>query len=47
MRRTGDHIDELSRKYVGTDYQQPVGPDGRIILKVAPSKVNAPNTVFR
>lgn len=42
-----DHIDELSRKYVGTDYQQPVGPDGRIILKVAPSKVNTPNTVFR
>jgi PPOX class probable F420-dependent enzyme len=23
-----DHIDELSRKYVGTDYQQPIGPAG-------------------
>jgi hypothetical protein len=46
---TGDeartHIDELSRKYVGTDYQSPIGPDGRIILKVAPSKVNTPKSL--
>src|SRR5664279_4814377 len=42
-----DHIDELSRKYVGTDYQQPIGPKGRIILKVAATKVNTPKTVFR
>ena len=48
---TGDearvHIDELARKYVGTDYQNPIGPDGRIILKVAPSKVNTPKSLGR
>ena len=41
------HIDELSRKYTGTDYQRPIGPDGRIILKVAPSKVNTPKSLGR
>jgi PPOX class probable F420-dependent enzyme len=35
-----DHIDELSRKYMGTDYGNPIGPHGRVILKVAPDKVN-------
>jgi PPOX class probable F420-dependent enzyme len=35
-----DHIDALSRKYLGTDHADPVGPYGRIILKVAPTKVN-------
>ena len=40
-----DHIDQLSRKYVGTDYQQPIGPEGRIILKVRPNKVNTPKTI--
>jgi PPOX class probable F420-dependent enzyme len=34
------HIDELSRKYVGRDYGNPIGPQGRIILKIAPDKVN-------
>jgi PPOX class probable F420-dependent enzyme len=42
-----DHIDELSRKYVGTDYQAPVGPQGRVILKVAPIKVNTPKSLGR
>jgi PPOX class probable F420-dependent enzyme len=37
-----DHIDELSNRYVGTDYQNPIGPKGRIILKVEPDKVNTP-----
>ena len=36
------HIDKLSRQYVGTEYQNPIGPDGRIILKIAPDKVNTP-----
>lgn len=40
-----DHIDELSRRYNGTDYQQPIGPDGRLILKVAPATVNTPRIV--
>jgi hypothetical protein len=43
---TGDearrHIDELSRKYTGHDYAAPVGPHGRVILKVVPDKVNIP-----
>ncbi len=48
---TGDvarqHIDELSRKYVGTDYQAPVGPQGRVILKVTPDKINTPKRLGR
>jgi PPOX class probable F420-dependent enzyme len=40
------HIDELSHKYVGTDYQNPIGPEGRIILRVAPDKVNTPASVY-
>ncbi len=35
-----DHIDALSQKYVGTDYQNPIGEQGRIILRIAPDKVN-------
>jgi PPOX class probable F420-dependent enzyme len=34
------HIDELSRKYNGHDYTNPIGPQGRVILKVAADKVN-------
>jgi PPOX class probable F420-dependent enzyme len=41
------HIDELSRKYVGSDYRNPVGPQGRVILKIAADKVNTPATVRR
>jgi PPOX class probable F420-dependent enzyme len=37
-----DHIDELSRKYLGADFGAPVGEQGRIILKIAPIKVNTP-----
>jgi PPOX class probable F420-dependent enzyme len=37
-----DHIDELSRKYLGVDFGAPVGEQGRIILKIAPIKVNTP-----
>lgn len=43
---TGDearrHIDELARKYTGADYAAPIGPHGRVILKIAPDKVNTP-----
>ena len=42
-----EHIDELSRKYVGSDYRNPIGPQGRIILKVAADKVNTPATIRR
>ena len=35
-----DHIDKLSNKYVGTDYKNPIGPKGRIILRIAADKTN-------
>jgi PPOX class probable F420-dependent enzyme len=35
-----DHIDALSRKYQGTDYTNPIGPQGRIILRIAADKTN-------
>ena len=38
--RAREHIDELARKYTGADYANPIGPEGRIILVVAPDKVN-------
>lgn len=41
------HIDELSRKYVGGDYSNPIGPHGRVILKIAPDKVNTPAKLGR
>lgn len=41
------HIDELSRRYVGTEYRNPIGPQGRIILKIAPDKVNTPRSLGR
>jgi PPOX class probable F420-dependent enzyme len=43
---TGDearrHIDELAQKYTGHDYSMPIGPQGRVILKIAADKVNTP-----
>jgi hypothetical protein len=36
------HIDELSRKYTVHDFTAPVGPNGRVILKVTPDKINTP-----
>jgi PPOX class probable F420-dependent enzyme len=48
---TGDearrHIDELSRKYVGTEYRNPIGPEGRVILQVTPDKINTPKRLSR
>jgi PPOX class probable F420-dependent enzyme len=41
------HIDELSNKYVGSDYRNPIGPQGRIILKIAADKVNTPAAIRR
>jgi len=42
-----EHIDELSRKYVGTDYRNPIGPQGRVILKIAADRVTTPKTMGR
>ncbi len=48
---TGDearrHIDKLSRKYTGQDYAPPIGPQGRVIFKIAPDKVNTPRLLNR
>jgi PPOX class probable F420-dependent enzyme len=41
------HIDELSNRYLGQDYANPIGPDGRIILRVAADKVNTPAQLMR
>lgn len=35
-----EHIDALARKYTGELYANPVGPSGRIILKIAPDHIN-------
>ena len=48
---TGDgpaqHIDELSRKYAGHGLPAPIGPHGRMILKVTPDKINTPRLLGR
>jgi PPOX class probable F420-dependent enzyme len=41
------HIDELSHKYAGTDYRNPIPPQGRVILKIAADKVNTPRRLGR
>lgn len=40
--RAREHIDELSQKYTGGPYANPIGPEGRVILVVAADKVNTP-----
>jgi PPOX class probable F420-dependent enzyme len=35
-----DHIDTLSQKYLGTEYKNPIGAQGRIILRIAADKTN-------
>lgn len=42
-----EHIDKLSRRYLGTDYPNPIGPQGRVILKIAADKVNTPRSPGR
>ncbi len=42
-----DHINELSRRYVGGHYGRPIGPDGRIILVIKPEKINTPRSLGR
>jgi PPOX class probable F420-dependent enzyme len=40
--RAREHIDELSQKYLGKNYENPIGPEGRIMLVIAADKVNTP-----
>ena len=42
-----DHIDELSRRYVGRDYARPIGPAGRVIYVIKPDKINTPRSLGR
>ena len=41
------HIDELSQKYNGREYRNLIGPQGRVILKITPDKVNTPKLLGR
>jgi len=41
------HVDELSNRYVGSDFRNPIGPDGRVILRIAADKVNTPAKLHR
>jgi PPOX class probable F420-dependent enzyme len=41
------HIDKLSHKYLGKDYANPIGPQGRVILKIAADKVTTPRSLGR
>lgn len=43
----GAHIHALSRRYLGTEYRNPIGPHGRVILRIAPEKVNTPGRLAR
>lgn len=40
--RAREHIDELSERYMGGPYGNPIGPQGRVILVITPEKVNTP-----
>jgi len=35
-----DHINALSQKYMGTSYGNPIGPEGRLILRIEPDKIH-------
>jgi len=34
------HIDELSQKYMGAPYGNPIGPEGRVILKIEVERIH-------
>jgi PPOX class probable F420-dependent enzyme len=40
-----EHADELSRRYLGIDFDDAIGPQGRIILVIVPDKVNTPRSL--
>jgi PPOX class probable F420-dependent enzyme len=41
------HIEELSQRYIGAAFDDTIGPQGRIILVIAPDKINTPRTLGR
>ncbi len=44
--QASEHLHELSRRYLGSDFPQPIGPQGRLILKIEAQKVNTAKSVF-
>ena len=40
--RAREHADELSQRYTGAPYANPIGPKGRVILVIEADKVNTP-----
>jgi PPOX class probable F420-dependent enzyme len=36
------HIDALARKYTGADYKPPIGPQGRVLFRIAAERVVTP-----
>lgn len=40
------HIDALARKYTGDDYRMPIGPEGRILFRVAADHVVTPQAAM-
>jgi hypothetical protein len=45
--RLAQGANQLSRKYLGKDYGNPIGPQGRVILTVAADQVNTPKSARR
>jgi PPOX class probable F420-dependent enzyme len=41
------HIDRLAQKYTSADYQMPIGPQGRVLLRIRPKKVVTPRRLGR
>jgi PPOX class probable F420-dependent enzyme len=46
-RQAREHIDELAHRYLGRDYSNPIGPQGRVILVIKPDKVTTPRSLGR
>jgi len=40
------HIDKMAHKYTGADYAMPIGPQGRVILRIAADKQNTMASVM-
>lgn len=40
-----EHVHLLAHRYLGREYRNPIGPHGRVVLKVAADKVNTPASV--
>lgn len=41
------HIDALSNKYLGHEYANPIGPEGRVILRIEAEHINTPKRMGR